>query len=109
MRNEDDLMPPHRFLHFARVKVIAYNWSLYPLTTFVTRERLCILQQDPPQSHTVHKSPKWMLTVLIGKPSSTCCPLLDSYANINRMAYYACGVVERNSTSHTDNNVTALK
>lgn len=33
----------------------------------------------------------------------------QGYLDINRMDYYVCGAVERDSNGHTHNNVAALK
>lgn len=49
----------------------------------------------------------WMTKVFIACPSQQVA--IHRYPYINRMAYYVCDVVERDSNSHPQKNVTALK
>lgn len=48
-----------------------------------------------------------MIKVFMACPSQQVA--IHRYPYINRMAYYVCDVVERNSNSHPQKNVMALK
>lgn len=101
MRSEDDLIPAH----FSTPLLILRYYSTKLLLshaegrTFFNMFLLYTIQSI--------QTKKLMAKTSMTISFSTCPP--TSYTDINTMAYYICGLVERNSNSHIDNNVAALK